>query len=145
MAICLDDASSRLCTFNTPFGRYRFTRLPFGIKSAPEVFQRAVSQMLENLPGVDSIMDDIIVWGESVGEHDKRLREVLERAKSHHLRLSLKKCQIRQPQVPYVGHLLTSDGVEADSEKVRAVVAMERPKDLNEVRRLLQKIQFYPP
>ena len=49
--------------------------------------------MLENLPGVDSIMDDIIVWGESVGEHDKRLREVLERAKSHHLRLSLKKCQ----------------------------------------------------
>ena len=51
--IRLDEA--KLCTFNTPFGRYRFTRLPFGIKSAPEVFQRAVSQMLENVPKVDVI------------------------------------------------------------------------------------------
>ena len=140
--IRLDEASSKLCTFNTPFGRYRFTRLPFGIKSAPEVFQRAIAQMRETLSGVDSIMDDIIVWGNNVEQHDERLREVLERAKSHQLRLSLKKCKIRQSEVSYVGHLLTADGVRADPEKVRAVIEMEQPKDISEVRRFLGFIQY---
>lgn len=92
---CLDKTSSRLFIINTPFGCYGFTRLPFGIaSSAPEGFQRAVSRMLENLPGVYSTMDDIIVWAQNVEEHDKRLQKVLERAKSHHLPLNLKKCRI---------------------------------------------------
>ena len=140
--IRLDEASSKLRTFNTPFGRYRFTRLPFGIKSAPEVFQRVIARMLETLSGVDSIMDDIIVWGNNVEQHDERLREVLERAKSHQLRLSLKKCKIRQSEVSYVGHLLTADGVRADPEKVRAVIEMEQPKDISEVQRFLGFIQY---
>ena len=58
----LDEESSKLCTFNTPFGRYSFTRLPFGIKSAPEVFQK-MSQVLEDIDGAEAIVDDILVWG----------------------------------------------------------------------------------
>ena len=100
--------------------------------------------MLETLPGVDSIMDDIIVWGDNVEQHDGRLREILERAKSHQLRLILKKCKIRrihgvvgrirQSEMSYVGLLLTADGVRADPEKVRVVIEMEQPKDISEVR-----------
>ena len=97
---------------------FRFIRLPFGIKSAPEVFQRAVSEMLENLPGVDAIMHDIIVWGKDVNQHDERLRGVLERAKGYKLRLSVKKCKIGQSQVPYIGHLLMAGGLKAVPEKV---------------------------
>jgi hypothetical protein len=59
----LNEESSKLCTFNTPFGRYRFTRLPFGIKSAPEVFQKKMSQVLEDIDGAEAIVDDILVWG----------------------------------------------------------------------------------
>ena len=56
--IPLDESSSLLCTFNTPHGRYKFKRLPFGIKSAPEVFQKHMKQLLEGLDGVHVIMDD---------------------------------------------------------------------------------------
>ncbi|CAB3997403.1 Hypothetical predicted protein [Paramuricea clavata] len=59
----LDDSSSTLCTFNTIFGRYQFKKLPFGISSAPEVFQKAMTTMLKGLDGVECITDDILVWG----------------------------------------------------------------------------------
>ncbi|XP_061185191.1 uncharacterized protein K02A2.6-like [Saccostrea echinata] len=59
----LDENSSKLCTFNTSFGRYRFTRLPYGIKSAPEVFQKVISKMVSNIDGAEAIIDDILAWG----------------------------------------------------------------------------------
>ena len=77
--IPLDEASSLLCTFNTPHGRYKFKRLPFGIKSAPEVFQKHMKQLLEGLEGVEVIMDDMLVWGENNEQHNERLIKLLER------------------------------------------------------------------
>lgn len=69
----MNEASADLCTFGTPFGRYQFTRLPFGLNCAPEVFHARVKQLLENLEGVESFIDDIICWGRTKQEHDKRL------------------------------------------------------------------------
>lgn len=83
--IQLDDESSKLCTFNSPLGRYRFKRLPFGISSAPEVFQRCLSQHLEGLDGVVNVMDDILVWGEDRESHENRLRKLLDRLRSINL------------------------------------------------------------
>ena len=69
----LDEASTRLCTFNTPFGRYRFLRLPFGIHSAPEVFHRTVRQLFEGIEGVETYIDDLLIWGETKELHVCRL------------------------------------------------------------------------
>ena len=135
----LDNESSLL---NTPFGRYRYTRLPFGIKSAPEVFQRYMSQMLERITGADAIVDDILVWGSTVEEHDKRLRQVLERAQAYNLRLNKKNCQLRKNEVAYVGHMITKDGLKPDPEKVRAVVEMKPPQSLKALRTFLGFIQY---
>ena len=74
----LDEPSSKLCTFNTPFGRYKFNRLPFGISSAQDVFQAVTSEMFEDIEGVEVIVDNILVWGSTVEEHDARLERVLE-------------------------------------------------------------------
>ncbi|GBO34715.1 Transposon Ty3-I Gag-Pol polyprotein [Araneus ventricosus] len=74
--IPLDKKSSYVTTFITPFGRFRFQRLPFGIASAPEHFQRRVCQMLEGTPGTICNMDDILIWGSAQEEHDQRLTEV---------------------------------------------------------------------
>nr|XP_037274010.1 uncharacterized protein K02A2.6-like [Rhipicephalus microplus] len=71
--IPLDEATSRICTFATPFGRYRFLRLPFGISSASEVFQKTLTEMLEGLPGVRVYVDDVLIWGDSKEEHDERV------------------------------------------------------------------------
>ena len=74
----LDEESSLLCTFNTPIGCYRFTRLPFGVECAPEIFQRTTEQMVEDLDGVEVIMDDVIV-AEDETTHDERLQTYLEK------------------------------------------------------------------
>ena len=101
----LGEESSKLCAFNTPFGRYRFTRLPFGIKSAPEDFLKKMSQVLEDIDGAEAIADDILVWGRDIHEHDARLKNVLDRAKSEKKKLH-----------NYVGHLLTKDGLMPDPD-----------------------------
>ena len=77
--IKVDDESSKLLTFNTPFGRHRFKRLPFGIHSAAEVFQKKISQIISDIDGVANDQDDIIVFGRDEEEHDKALKQVLDR------------------------------------------------------------------
>ncbi|KAA0714109.1 Retrovirus-related Pol polyprotein from transposon opus [Triplophysa tibetana] len=140
--IKLDEDSSKLCTFNTPIGRYRFLRLPFGISSASEVFQRAVVQMIEDLDGVINIVDDLLVWGETVREHDARLKKLLQRAREYNLKLNKKKCQIRTSQIKYIGHVLTAEGLKPDEEKVRAVVQLPPPEDKQALQRFLGMLQY---
>ena len=83
--IKLDHESSKLCTFNTPFGRYSFKRLPFGISSAQDVFQTCMSEIFEDTEGVEVVVDDILVWGVDEKQHDMRLEKVLQRARSRNL------------------------------------------------------------
>lgn len=88
----LDEESAKLCTFNTPFGRHCFLRLPFGICSAPEVFHRTVQQLFDGIEGVGVFLDDIIIWGKTQNEHEKRLSEVLKQAQKSGLKLNRQKC-----------------------------------------------------
>ena len=85
--IQLTEESSWLTTFNTPFGRYKFERLPFGISSAPEVFQRAMSHVFENQP-CEVIVDDILIWADSEHENLEKLCQVLQRAEEVGLRFN---------------------------------------------------------
>ena len=136
------EENSKLCTFNSPFGRYRFTRLPFGIKSAPEIFQRTMSQLLDDIQGTEIVVDDILVWGRDVSEHDARLKQVLNRAQEVNLKLNLDKCQIRKAEVSYIGHCLTKEGLKPDPENIRAVQEMQRPQNLKELRTFLGFMQY---
>lgn len=138
----LDEDSSRLCTFNTPFGRYRFTRLPFGIKSAPEVYQKAMSQMVEDIEGAEAIMDDILIWGVDQAEHDERLKKVLDRALKYNLKLNADKCEFRKTEVTYMGHVLTDGGLKVDPEKVRAVESIRAPSNKQELMTFLGFVQY---
>ena len=76
-------------TLNTPFGRYQFTRLPFRIKSAPEVFQNHMSELFADVEGVKVLVDDLLVWGKDDEEHDARLEQVL-RAREVNLKFNAK-------------------------------------------------------
>lgn len=94
--IPLDKDSQRLTTFITPFGRYCFKRLPFGITSAPEIFQRKMVETLNGLQGVAVYMDDIIVHGGDMREHHERLQKVTERLESAGLKLNTEKRMLRR-------------------------------------------------
>ena len=120
--IKLSKDSQKYTTFNTPFGRYKYLRLPFGIKSSSEVFQRTVSQILENLDGCEVIADDILIWGKDTHEHNERLCAVLKRIREANMRLNKAKCKIGLTEVAYVGHVFGPDGLKPSEEKIRAIL-----------------------
>ena len=95
-----------LITFGTPFGRYRFTHLPFGIHSASEVFQAEVASIIANLTGCIIFQDDIIVWGKTREEHDARLRSVLTRIRASGLKLNRHKCIFAATSLTFIAHCL---------------------------------------
>ncbi|PIK38272.1 GagPol [Apostichopus japonicus] len=139
----LDEESSYLTTFNTPYGRYRWLRMPFGISTAPEEYQRRQDQAIEGLPGVRSIVDDILVFGEgdtdreAIKDHDVKLEKLMERCRETNLKLNPKKLKLKLNQVPFIGHLITDEGLKPDSNKVRAVMEMPDPTDVKGVQRKL--------
>ncbi|XP_028809432.1 uncharacterized protein K02A2.6-like isoform X2 [Denticeps clupeoides] len=146
--VTLDEESSYLTTFATPYGRYRWLRMPMGISPAPEVFQRKLSQALEGLQGIYVIADDILItgegetWEKANQDHDDKLRALLNRCREKSIKLNVEKFQLRRSEVPYIGHLLTADGLRVDPEKVRAVRDMPRPVDVKGVQRFLGMINY---
>ena len=100
--IPLADESQELTTFITPFGRYCFRRLPFGITSAPEIFMRKMIEVLEGLDGVFVYMDDILVYGKDATEHDNRLSKVLQTLDKAGLKLNHDKCMMNQSELKFL-------------------------------------------
>ena len=138
----LDEKSSMMTTFNTPFGRYRYLRLPMGICSAPEVFHKTVYQCLEDLDGVCVYMDDIIVWGSTIEQHDERLEKAVKKLVQIGLRLNKDKCYFRQPELLYLGEVVTAQGVKPDPAKVQAIEDMPTPKDQSDLQRILGLVTY---
>uniref|UniRef100_A0A3B1J669 ribonuclease H n=1 Tax=Astyanax mexicanus TaxID=7994 RepID=A0A3B1J669_ASTMX len=130
--------SAKLTTFITPFGRYFFNRLPFGIASAPEHFQnRMATEVTEGLEGVVCHMDDVLVWGQSQDEHDARLRSVLKKMETAGITLNTEKCSLSQREVKFLGHIISDSGVMPDPEKTAAVKDMPEPTNVSELRSFL--------
>lgn len=129
-------------TFITPFGRYQFKRLPFGLTSAPEVFQRQISQLLEGLDGVICHFDDIIIYGKNMTEHNKRLEAVLIRLSKAGWSLNSEKCSFRQTKLKILGHIVSEEGIYPDPEKVKAIVDLPSPENTTELKRLLGMVNF---
>ena len=140
--IKLDEASSKLCTFNTPFGRYSFKRLPFGISSAPEVFQKYNEDIFGDISNTHIVFDDLIIAGSDDAEHDQALREVLQRARKYNVRFNKDKLQYKVRQVKYLGHLVSDQGTSADPEKVKSIVEMKPPSCVKELLRFLGMITY---
>ena len=138
----LEEESQKLCTFNTPFGRYKYTRLPFGLCSAPEVYHKTVNHMFEGLSNVDTSMDDIILWGKTKEEHDYILQKVMQTCKDKNLKLNKSKCELGVKELVFLGDLITSEGIKPDKRKVSAIINMERPKNKTDVQRFLGMVTY---
>lgn len=138
----LDDDSADLCTFGTPFGRYQFLRLPYGINCASEVFHAKIRQLLEDLEGVDSFVDDIIVWGRTREEHDVRLTRLLDRAREVGIKFNNSKCEFGLEQVSYLGHTFNANGMQIDENKLKAIKEMPNPKDRSSLERFLGMVNY---
>lgn len=138
VALCDTD----LCTFNTPFGRYKFLRMPYGICSASEVFHRKIYQNFDDLDGVCMYIDDLLIYGKSEEEHDNRLRAVLERCRKINLKLNIKKCKFRLNEIKYLGHIISKDGLSPDDSYLKAIRNMPMPTNVKDVERFLGVITY---
>ena len=138
----LDSESSKLLTFNTPFGRHRYLRMPMGILSAPEVYQHRMELVVEGLEGVAVMMDDILVYGQSEEDHDAHLKQVLQRCQTNNLTLNRHKCQVKQQSVKFLGHTFTDRGLQPDPAKVAAITSLPTPTDRAGVYRLMGMVNY---
>ena len=122
--------------------------MPFGISTAPEEFQRRQHEVFEGLRGVAVIADNILVYGsgdtdkDALADHDQSLIRVLEKARQCNLKINKQKLKLRQTEVSYMGHLLTSKGVCPDPRKVKEVNEMAKPDSVQAVQRFLGFVNY---
>ena len=139
----LSEESSYLCTFNIPFGRYRFLRMPFGICSALEVLQKRVYKVFRDMQGVEVIVDDMIIAGATEEEHDFLLRSVMQRARERNIKFNPKKIQFKLQRVVYFGTIIGEDGIRPDPAKVQGMVELPQPASKEDVRRLMGTVASF--
>ena len=139
----LDPESKKYCTINTHRGLYQFTRLPFGIASAPAQFQRVMDTILQGVQGSLCYIDDIMVTGTSKEEHLQNLEEVLKRLQAHGIRMKKKKCHLMQDTVEYLGHLIDADGKRPTPEKINAIKRAPMPENVQQLRSFLGLLNYY--
>ena len=116
--------------------------MPSGLASAPEVFHRTVEQIFEKVPGAKVYIDDVLIWGSTMQEHNERLKMALDAARSSGLKLNASKCQYRQTEITFLGERLTEEGVQIDEDKVSAITNMPAPTDRQGVQRFLGMVNY---
>ena len=129
--------SRPLTTFITPWGRFCFNVLPFGISSGSEKFQKTMNQILLGLEGVECNIDDVLIHGKDQQQHDERLEAVLKRLLEAGVTLNLDKYVFSTKQVKFLGHVISSNGIEVDPDKVKAIADLPPPTNVQEVRTFL--------
>ena len=143
----LDDESSLLTTMITPFGRYKWTRLPFGLSVSSEIFQRKLTEALKGIEGIFLIADDLIVAGcgntlaEASKDNDAKLEKLYARCKDQKIILNEQKKEVGE-EIIFHGHKITSAGIQPDEQKVDAILKMPPPENVTDVRRLCGLVQY---
>ena len=133
----LEQSSRLLTTFLTPYGRYCFNKMPFGICSAPEHFQRQMEKILRGLQGVLCHMDDVVIFGHTKEEHDARLEIALRCIEAAGVTLNPTKCQFGKTEIKFLGHLISEKGIQPDPDKTAAIAKMPRPTSVQELKRFM--------
>ena len=140
----LDEESRQYCTINTHKGLFQVNRLPFGVASAPSLFQRCMETLLKDCKGVCVYyIDDILVTGWTTQEHLQNLDRVLEVLASAGIRLNRSKCLFLASRVEYLGHVIDKNGLHPSQEKVKAIQDAPPPKNLTELRAFLGILNYY--
>jgi hypothetical protein len=134
--IKLSEKSKKLTCFITPFGRFAFNRLPFGISSASEIFQRTMSKVLDGVDGVICHMDDVLVHSPDDQSHTKILTKVLDKLQAAGLTLN-EKCEFYKHSISFLGHVIDSTGIRPDPHKLSGIQNFPPPTNVTELQRFL--------
>lgn len=127
----------------TPFGLFEFPFMTFGLRNAGQTFQRFIDEVLHGLDFCFVYMDDILVYSRSKEEHERHLRIIFERLAKYGLVINVKKCIFGVSEVPFVGYIISADGIRIPEERVKVIREYPLPKTAKGLRRFLGMLNFY--
>ena len=138
----LDEESSYLTTFNTPWGKFRWLRLPFGLKVSSDVFQERLDAIISKIKSISNIADDCLVYGKDSQSHDVALLQLLESARLNGIKFNKDKMQFKTEECNFFGEKLTPQGMEVDPKKVQAISEMKPPMNKTELQSFLGMVNY---
>ena len=142
--VLMDEQDKEKTSFNCEYGQFEFNRMPFGLSSAPAVFQELMTVVLEGLEDCAiAYLDDILIFAKTPEENLRITKIVLDRLRQHGLKLKLKKCQFLQPETNYLGFVINEHGVLPDPEKVAAIRSLPAPSSVRAVRSFVGCCSWY--
>jgi len=140
----MEEASSKFTTFSCPLGKFRFVRMPFGLKNAPAIFQNIVEQVLKPVCNVSkNYIDDIVVFSYSWEDHVRDVGDVLKCLNEAGLKVKYKKCEFGRKTMSYLGHQIGSGTIAVPAVRVKAMMEYTRPNTKHQLREFLGSIGYY--
>lgn len=139
----LSENSKNLLVINTCIGLYRYTRLTFGLNCAASAFQQIMEQILQGLENVRVFQDDIIIGGINREHATKNVLSVCGRLSEYNVKVNIEKCKFLKNSVKYLGHIITSEGIKPNDEKVKAIVEAPEPQNIQQLQSYIGLLNFY--
>ena len=137
-----DEESSKFPTFSTPWGKYRWKRLPFGLTCNGDVFQEWMDTVFGKLDGLSGITDDPFIYGKSEQEHDQHMLNDPDTLLDSNLRFNPDKFQFKVDETSLFGLTWTPDGLRADDLKIKAITDMPSPQNLAELQTFMRMVNY---
>ena len=141
--IALGKDSRAKMAFVTPFGKYKFSQVPFGLAQAPAFSQHLINKILDNCPFAMTYPDDIIIFSDTEEEHLAHIKEIFKRLEAADLKMKRSKCDFFKKHIHYLGHLISADGIRPLKDKLDTIHDMPAPRNSKEVKQFLGLAGYY--
>ena len=138
----VDTGSQHYLTINTRKGLFTYTRIAYGIRTAPSIVQKTMDMILSGIPGVCWVFYDILIVGSTNAQHDARVRQVLQRLKQRGVRLKKDKCEVGTSEVTYLGNRVDHEGLRPTEDKVKAIREAPEPGNVTELKAFLGLLNY---
>ena len=130
----LDDESSLMTTISTPFGRYKYLRLPFGVSLAGDDYGRRLADVFDDFPNCRRVVEDVLVFSATWTEHVDLVRRLFHLAADHQIAINVKKIVFAQPSVLFGGYVVGESGFQPNPDLLKAIREFPKPTCVSEMR-----------
>ena len=143
--IPMEEGSKEKTAFVTNQGLYQFNVMPFGLSTAPPIFQEMMDKVLGEAKHVYAMayLDDVLIWSKTFEEHLYHMEQIFKKLENAGLKLKISKCDFLLQQIKYLGHVISEEGIQPDPDKVSAIKSMSAPKDVTGIRSFLGMTSYY--